>query len=62
MIDDDYTDFKAQIDLISNPADKQIALAVYDELERVTEILRTILRIWPFTEPAIDLSADRCLM
>jgi hypothetical protein len=45
MIDDDYTDFKAQIDLISNPADKQIALAVYDELERVTEILRTILRI-----------------
>ena len=45
MIDDDYTDFKAQIDLISNPADKQIALDVYDELERVTEILRTILRI-----------------
>ncbi len=45
MIDDVHTDFKAQIETISNPADKQIALDVYEELERVTEILRTILRI-----------------
>lgn len=45
MINDDYTDFKAQIDSISNPEDRQIALDVYEELERVTEILRTILRI-----------------